>query len=255
MKITARAGRSGAGFIPLGLLVVMVWFVAAGGPANAENTTTPHVHNAAEPPGGLRTLPAVEIWRRGGEEDEVLFGAVTRIITDDEGTLYVLDSQLSQVLLFSPTGDHLRTIMREGDGPGEMRYPADIFFLPDGRLGAIQSFPGKVITVQPDGTPAGSFVFGGSEGNFGVLLRGLSCGSRIVLGGIDITYDNDGSSVQAYFLASCENDGAEIKRYYERQVTRTYSEAGLSELELDAPWERVALAADGRCIIAPERNA
>lgn len=82
-----------------------------------------------------RTVELEELWRVGGEESELLFGTVIEAISDNQGAVYLLDHQLCHVQVFSPEGVLLRTLSREGDGPGEVRLPRDVVMLSDGSIG------------------------------------------------------------------------------------------------------------------------
>ena len=91
-----------------------------------------HVKNPASPPQGVETMQLEELWRVGGAgEDQTVFGVILQALPDEQGNLYVLDLQLSQVFVFSPEGKLLRTLSREGEGPGEVRNPTDMFFMAD----------------------------------------------------------------------------------------------------------------------------
>ncbi|MBP2681470.1 MAG: 6-bladed beta-propeller, partial [Candidatus Krumholzibacteriota bacterium] len=93
-----------------------------------------HVLNPADPGSAAVVLTPKELWRTGGDSDEedVLFGVVAQITSDDSGNVYALDAQLNQVVIFSPEGKYLRSIGREGEGPGEFQRPSDLFLSPDG---------------------------------------------------------------------------------------------------------------------------
>ena len=96
-----------------------------------------------------------EIWRIGGEDDEdVLLGIITRALVDEEDNIYLLDQQLSEVQVFSSDGEYMKTLGREGSGPGEVTRPGDFLFMPDGTLGLVQIFPGKIVKVDLNGVPA-----------------------------------------------------------------------------------------------------
>jgi hypothetical protein len=110
----------------------MATTACAGGAADARRSTT-HVDTLA---GGVLSIrsdgpvwadstaawPLLEEVRYGGEEgspgelvDPQSFAA------DDAGRLYVVDSKPSVVKVFAPDGSFLRTMGREGSGPGEFR--------------------------------------------------------------------------------------------------------------------------------------
>ena len=48
-------------------------------------------------------------------------GEITSLAIADDGTIYAMQKKPATVLVFGPDGKFLRTIGREGDGPGELR--------------------------------------------------------------------------------------------------------------------------------------
>ena len=58
----------------------------------------------------------------GGVPEEV-FGRLADLAADQEGNVYVLENQASEVRVFSSSGEHLRTFGRRGGGPGELNRP------------------------------------------------------------------------------------------------------------------------------------
>ena len=83
-----------------------------------------HVRNGSEPTGGIDVQQMKELWRVGGENDEdILFGLIPRVCSDADGNVYVLDSQLNHVLVFSPDGLLDRTLFREAKGPVKSAGP------------------------------------------------------------------------------------------------------------------------------------
>lgn len=81
--------------------------------------------------------PAHEaLWTVGaldGEDWEV-FGAVTDLAFNESGDLFVLDRQAAHVVVFDRMGAYLRTISRQGEGPGELMEPGSMALLADGHL-------------------------------------------------------------------------------------------------------------------------
>ena len=68
----------------------------------------------------------VELLRLGAVDDTDLtyvFGDVWDVTLDRAGRLYVLDRQSKDVRVFAETGEHIRTLGREGGGPGELNTP------------------------------------------------------------------------------------------------------------------------------------
>jgi hypothetical protein len=116
-----------------------------------------HVTNPATPADGVTTLTPQELWRAGGDDEDVIFGVVREVAIDDAGNVYLLDVQLNQVHVFDRDGNFLRAIGREGEGPGEFRRPSSMFVMPDGRIAIVQAMPGKIILLNPDGSLGGDF--------------------------------------------------------------------------------------------------
>lgn len=135
----------------------------------------------ADPP-SRRTVTLAERWRLGGEDEEVLLGVITFAARDANGLVYLVDRQLSQVLVIGQDGELVTTLGREGDGPGELRQPHAMVLLDEGGVGVIQGFPGRIIGLHADGTPAGNTTLGGDpgEGGFGFLRECLRSGDLYV---------------------------------------------------------------------------
>jgi hypothetical protein len=96
------------------------------------------VHN-----GALGTWGEGEAWSaveevRIGSPDAadpvVLFGDIWDVTLDDLGRIYVLDRQPNEVRVFDRRGRHVRTMGREGGGPGEFKNPIRLAWGPDRNL-------------------------------------------------------------------------------------------------------------------------
>lgn len=64
-------------------------------------------------------VPDLTLGSVDGEGADV-FGDVRGIEAGPDGEIFVLDSQASEVRVFDPDGVHLRTLSRNGEGPGEI---------------------------------------------------------------------------------------------------------------------------------------
>ena len=58
--------------------------------------------------------------------EEYLFGSVSSIAVDDEHNVYVLDAQTRHVRVYDLDGTYLKTLGRDGEGPGEFYVPIGI---------------------------------------------------------------------------------------------------------------------------------
>jgi len=207
------------------LLLAVLAATALAAPAPPDEVVVDgvvHVRNGDQPLEGVKTLTLTQEWRAGGEGSDILFGTIGRIVADGDGNLYVLDRQLSQVQVFGPDGRHLRTLSREGDGPGEVRRPADLLLLPDGRVGIVQMMPGRIVTLRPDGTPAPSIEPGageatGGQGNMTMLYAARQAGDGLLVcaGRMQPRPDR---IVRPRHVALVGLDGKEVRRYREGTV-------------------------------------
>ncbi len=143
------------------VLFLMAFSTAVFAAWDGETTTTDGVTLVLNPETGALgeyRQEMRELWRRGGEDDEeVFFGTIAECLNDSDGNIYLLDGQLSEIHVFDPDGELLRTIGRQGEGPGEFQNGADMFWAPNGQIGVVQAWPGKIVMITPDGDPGMTF--------------------------------------------------------------------------------------------------
>jgi len=214
------------------------------------------INNPAQPAGGVVEASLVEQWRLGGEDEDLFFGTIARTHLGTDGNLYILDGQLSQVHVIDPDGEYLRSVSKEGDGPGEVRQPGDFFVSEDGSINILNGFPGKVVSLTADGTPIGNvgYSIDGKQTQFGVFIRGLATEGGMILGGINMTFGGGPLSEQNYYLARCDVEGNQINRLIEKTSTIDYSDFRLSEESMDFIWARVASGPDGKIYLGKQRD-
>ncbi len=218
-----------------------------------------HIKNGDTPNKGAQDMELEELWRIGGEDDEdVLLGIISRVLIDGEGNIYLLDGQLSQVQVFSPDGEFIKTLGRQGNGPGEITNPGDMVFMPDGTLGLVQIFPGKIVTLDMDGTPAGDFnpkMGDATEGGFLALVNCRSAGGNLVLGGIQISMDQTTmTQTRNYFLRSYNPAGDKVASYIEKPVTWTFNnDFKFREIDSDFIWWRMDVGPNGKVVACEPR--
>lgn len=193
-------------FVVLPLLILGISTPAQAG--------APSIANGSQPRDGIKHLQLEELWRAGGEDDELFFGLVAKVATDREGRVYILDSQTCQVHMYSPEGAWIRTLFREGEGPGEVRQARDMLIRGDGRIGVIQEIPGTVSYVWPDGTPAGRVQLTGPEGG---VVNLTSCGGRDDLVLVAGNHSREGRAPEIRERVNCleryDDEGQLIARY------------------------------------------
>ncbi len=80
------------------------------------------------------TLQAVlEIGVEVGDSTNT-FGAITSTVIDREGRIIVLDQVATCMKVYDSNGHYLQQVSRQGNGPGELVFPWEIFLMTDGRL-------------------------------------------------------------------------------------------------------------------------
>ena len=92
----------------------------------------------------------------GGDEDgpESFFSVNERTVgVDSAGLIYVLDTDEHRLLVFAGDGSHLRTLGREGEGPGEIAWPIRLSVKPDGTALIDDIGRGRVHGFDAEGTP------------------------------------------------------------------------------------------------------
>jgi hypothetical protein len=255
----------GSGFVSrfLALFVVSFLFLIVSPPVwGGEKVTIDgvvHVKNGDTPSMGRETLTLEEVWRVGGDDEEgILLGLVSEVCGDEQGNIYIMDAQLCQVHVFSPQGDLLRTIFRQGEGPGEIRQPRDLVVTKDG-VGLAQEFPGKIVMVDREGIPMSNIEPtepGGSESAGGLIAADFG-GGNLVLSGMQFS-NTENSAIQdrTNFLIGVSSTGEERARYGEVKTSYNFSDFTFIEREhTPTIWWGFAVDKDGNVYVAADRDA
>lgn len=125
-----KSDKGLARIVSLGLMAGLL----AGAPASAQDKwkgtvvkegDVTVVRNPKEPLYKTPVLELKEDFSLGGPdaEGEYAFGQIRTLVVDDEGSIYVLDTQNAHVKVFDRSGKYVRTIGRKGQGPGEFSGP------------------------------------------------------------------------------------------------------------------------------------
>ncbi|MBU8872115.1 MAG: hypothetical protein KOO60_14700 [Gemmatimonadales bacterium] len=214
-----------------------------------------HIHNEAVPVLGERTLRLTEVWRVDVDEEDELIGVISTALAGPDGTIWLADQQLGQVLVYSSDGELLHKFSRQGEGPGEINNPRGLLWLPDGGLGITDRKQGKITQIDSEGMPLSSIRLQSSDGEplASAQLRGPQCrGGTLALCGTQFKFDND-KPTQSRFFSIFDTGGREVRRIMEAPSgfdfgARTYDE--LADYFID----RGAYAVDdlGRVHHAPD---
>lgn len=133
------------------------------------------VKNPATPAAGDLTLAPTRLWHLGAEEDadeSELFGRVSECLVDAAGVSYLLDTQLNEVRVFSPTGEFLKSLGRNGEGPGEFVNGLHLFFLPGDKIGVAQMMPSRVAVIGTNGDGFSDLHVPGADAGALSLIQG-----------------------------------------------------------------------------------
>jgi len=237
------------------LLVPIVAFAAWQGHIEMRQGVA-HVINPAAPAAGISKIAPPVLWRHGGDEDDetgVIFGVITNAAVDGNGNTYLLDMQQSQVYEYDASGNYVTTIGREGEGPGEFRHPAQVLIDADGNVAVLQTMPGKIVLLSPEGDPMGEvplpetkdggrlLLFGGARAARGLVLSTNSFSRRE--GGVSITRQ----------LIRVGPKGNKKATYYSKEMNRNFADMEFDEKTNAQPL--FAVAGDGRVYVQSQFDA
>ena len=214
-----------------------------------------HVSNPATPMQDGVTIHLNEAWRIGGETDneKELFGVVWRIATDDSGQVYVLDRQLSEVRVFDRDhGRYLRTVGREGEGPGEFRRPTDMFFLSGRDLAVVQVFPPRIEILSREGVPTGELPFPKHDGPQ-MLRRMIPVSDRFALARRVQQY-NETSYTIYETIDLMDREGTVLSTLESHTFEMGFASFKLREQDFDVFQSRFAVGPNSRIYTCPTRR-
>jgi hypothetical protein len=219
------------------LVLATTLALATGGAA------VPVIENPADAP--LRqTLQLREVWRVGGDdESDVLLGKVGVAASGSAGEVYVLDSQLSEVQVFDRKGEHIDTLGREGEGPGEFRQPVNLYLPGDGTLAVQQAYPGKITYLGlDDGLPRGTWQINLNDpeaGGFAFLSIARQRGGTFAISASSPVFDQEANEIRnTNYLAVVDADGSELARLSEVSSVRSLVSFTIDELAQHDPGGR-----------------
>jgi len=230
---------------------LMIYFVLAT--ATQATAEIPTVHCPTEPP-SVRRLQLQEQWRIDAEDPDaplLSFFDQSQILVHD-GRVYLLDRQLSHILVYSDDGEFLETIMREGDGPGEVRNPGVMFLCGDGRIAVQHGYPTKLEFVDLDGTPRGRWRLKSNAwvnriretplGWFGVYSESRES-------------DDPGIYTRVFHVALHDNEGGRTGEFYSESKKQDFMKGSTtSEADEYNPWYTAIPIGDGQIVYAVARD-
>lgn len=98
--------------------------------------------------------------------EKYLFSWVSAIITDSDNNIYACDSKEHRVQVYDQNGKYLRTIGREGHGPGDLMRLRGIGIGKDGRIFVQDDLNYRISIFKPGGDFDHSFRYNGFVGEY-----------------------------------------------------------------------------------------
>ncbi len=214
--------------------------------ANGAKTVTSPAKGFSE----SATIKLPEVWRLGGdsEDEEEFFGVISDIDIDAAGNIYLLDSQLNEAKIYTKDGEFVRSIGREGEGPGEFRAPSSMFFTKDDKVAVIQMMPGKIVQLTKDGQPSGEHpIPAAPDGGFQMIQGGESRGGNVVIYMARQKFDQAaGKWSRQSFLTSIDPAGKQLAEYSTKENTINMASAEMNDASWDTFERRWEVGPDGK---------
>lgn len=209
-----------------GLFLLLSLVIVPGSICRGQSSgdVVPLVNNPAKAP-KTQTVRLDELWRigEGDDPDAFVFGGIGDVIGDAQGRTFVLDWQTHQVSVFSPEGDLIRTMGREGEGPGEFRQPIGLVLLPYGLLGVVRGQPPAIVCFRvADGTFVENLYFAADPAHPFQMIGAVKHRVKtFVIAGADIREGVDGMDIttrlmrfdaEGRFLGECDSTTSQFSR-------------------------------------------
>lgn len=212
-------------------------------------------------------VTATPVWSLdcGLEADEVV-GKIVSAAPGPNGSTYLVDRQMVQLLVLDATGMVTGTIGQKGEGPGDYPGAWRAFHLDDGRVGVSAGGPeyiisyggsGKIVLLDDAGEPAGVWYGAGDPGTMPMSsVRDLRGGGQRVLAVTQRVEFVEGvlNSIQEVCLVSAPDGEREVLA----RLIHGSSVNDMTFLEEDYfepfGFGRCDLSVTGRVAFAPERD-
>ncbi|MXW66881.1 MAG: hypothetical protein F4Z72_07790 [Gemmatimonadales bacterium] len=146
-------------------------------------------------------------------EDWEIFGSIADLVFNEAGDLFILDEQAGHIVVLDRDGTYLRTISRQGEGPGELTDPESISLLADGRLAVFDGGRSGIQFVTPEGAYAESAPFDPTQGAPTGVGAWLSDGSIITNREFVVSGTAESMSVSSSVGGTGDEPGRPIARY------------------------------------------
>ncbi len=226
--------------------------------SNTYAAEVPVLENPMIPP-AQRTVVMEEVWRIGDNEDEdFLFGVIGQVLEDEQGFFYLLDTQQYELFKFSPEGEYLKTVSRNGEGPGEINMCYQCQFWDTQTIACNNGFPQQLVLFDLEGIPERNIKLKSLEDmgeDHHPSLFGFSIQDGVMVGtGGHFLFEN-GQQKQLSFLSVFDREGQETYCFDLRSTGRNFRKPITVNEEKDfRPYSRWAQGKGGEVYCAPRRD-
>ena len=173
------------------------------------------------------------IFTIGGEESDYRLAVPHLILVDEEGSIFVSDSNPWQIVKYDARGNFVRRFGAPGEGPGEFRMIASMTLTSEGELAVYDPWPLRVQYFDLDGTVLRQILL--STVSFGIPDMFIREGAYY-LGGTFIDkkthrrlpsvmkYDREGTFVEALYTNDNPPEKASSQFSFDEQGSFYYIE-------------------------------
>ncbi len=110
------------------------------------------IHNTGDPLwNSEQQWEIVEEMRFGTGRDSIFFSSIISLDVDNQGRLYVLDSQTQQIFIFNSKGGFVGTVGSKGPGPGEFENATAVDVSEAGEIWVMEMQLGKLTVLDAQG--------------------------------------------------------------------------------------------------------
>jgi hypothetical protein len=223
-----------------------------------QSTAAPtKIHCTPTPKNGTQNQTLTTIWQQPAESEDFLLASISDAAFDQQGNLCLVDFRQKNVQVFDPDGAWLRTMGREGEGPGEFRDARSLFFNGD-RYGVLQGFPAAIVWLNADGSPSDRVTVGGADPEqqiFVAVAHAVQSGPDIYAW-VNRTTFTDGERESETRIARVAADGTlGTTIYSEPDGPSARTDGGIDEGKVYDIWlGRWTTDGAGGVWVAPERD-
>ncbi len=218
--MSTHANHGLRGLTILSFLILLVVTACSGQRATTQMIDgVLHVINAEEPLRPNMEIGFEELFRIGDDEnagDEYIFTGIGGIAVSENHDIYIQIVREDIVRAFDSEGQFIRTIGRQGQGPGEMYLAQGVSFGPDGNIWVPSAGSVRIVVFTPEGEFVKNIPFGQvppmliqttADGFMGIHVEPRPIGDgQVELSYLLRRFNADGDTLNTLFKATFQMD-------------------------------------------------